>query len=197
MLKKTANGYELARFGDHGIFIDIVCEQYKVYSGFIHKRPNINDLGPEEIIRLNHCQIDPLYICTIFTAMFLEAYIFDYGARKSSALYIKNYVDKLDPPSKWLIVTKLFNSEGIDSSSQCFEQIKKLFKIRNSLVHNKSKEINGFGSLMKIKPAALKPIECLDLLILVMGEIFQIDPDEKYAQIIKEKLEELKKNYPA
>ncbi|HUU86352.1 MAG TPA: hypothetical protein VMX17_01195 [Candidatus Glassbacteria bacterium] len=197
MLKKTGDGYELARSGEFGIFLDIVCEQYKVYSDFIHKLPNINELEPEEIVRLNHHQIDPLYICTVFSAMFLEAFIFDYGARKASGAFIKNYIDKLDPPAKWLIVTRLFNSEGIDSSSKCFELIDMLFKKRNKLVHSKTKEFTEFESLLKKNPTILKPVECLDLVILVMNEILRIDPNEKYAEIVRDNLVKLKKKYPA
>ncbi|WP_444937138.1 hypothetical protein ACJJIW_08900 [Microbulbifer sp. JMSA004] len=197
MFKKTDEGYELARFGELTAFISILCEQYKVYSDFIHKRPDIDSLCPEEIVRLNHNQIDPLYISTIFSAMFLEAYIFDYGARKSSGAYIKNYIDKLDPPSKWLVVTKLFNDQGIEPSSQCFEVIKKLFKVRNQLAHNKSKEFDGLDKLAERKSDLFKPVECVDLLIKVMDELFRIDPDELYAKQTIDKLNKLKDEYPA
>ena len=197
MLKKTVSGYELVRFGEFGIFLEIVCEQYKVYSDFIHNPPNISELEPEEILRLNHFQIDPLYICTIFSAMFLEAFIFDYGARKSSQSFMEKYVDKLDSPAKWIIVTRLFNSKGIDSSSRCFELINTLFKKRNLLVHNKSKEFSGFESLLRNKTYILKPVECLDLVILAMKEIIRIDPNEIYARKVWDNLVAFKKKYPA
>lgn len=197
MFKKTGEGYELARFGELPAFISIICEQYKVYSNFIHKRPDLDSLEPEEVIRLNQQQIDPLYVSTIFSAMFLEAYIFDYGARKSSGAYIKNYIDKLDPPSKWIIVTKLFNKKGIESYSQCFELIKKLFKIRNNLAHNKSKEFEGIDRLSEKRLEILKPIDCVNLLIKVMEELVNIDSDELYAKQTIDKLNKLKNEYPA
>ncbi|WP_309733247.1 hypothetical protein [Chamaesiphon sp. OTE_75_metabat_556] len=196
MLKKTENGYELARFGDLGIFLEIICEQYKVYSNFQNKRPNLDQLEPEDIIRLNHNQIDPLYISTLFSAMFLEAYIYDYGARKSSASYIENYIDKLSPQAKCIIVTQLFNEVGIDASSQTFEGIKKIFGCRNSLAHNKTKEYNGLDSLKDKKPKTLKPLECVDIIINVMNELLSVDPDELYASIVIERLNTLKNQYP-
>jgi len=197
MFKKTTDGYELARFGELPAFISILCEQYKIYSDFIHKRPDSDSLEPEEVLRLNQHQIAPLYISTIFSAMFLEAYIFDYGTRKSSGSYIKNYIDKLDPPAKWVVVTKLFNAQGIESSSQSFELIKNLFKVRNQLAHNKSKEFKGLGKLAEKESELLKPVECVDLLIKVMSELISIDPDELYAKQTIEKLNKLKIEYRA
>ena len=197
MLKKTESGHELTRFGDLAIFLDILCEQYKVYSDFLNKRPSLDELNPEDIIRLNHHQIDPLYISTIFSAMFLEAYIYDYGARKSSASYIDKYIDKLDPPAKWIIVTKLFNNSGMESSSLVFQQIKQLFRFRNSLAHSKSKEFNGLESLKDRVSNILKPSECVNLIINIMNELLLFDPEELYAKMVVNRLETLKKEYPA
>jgi hypothetical protein len=196
MFKKTESGHELARFGELGIFLDVICEQHKIYSDFINKRPNLDQLEPEEIIRLNHHQIAPLYISTMFTAMFLEAYIYDYGVRKSSATYIKNYIDKLNPPAKWIIITKLFNKTGIDSSANAFENIKKLFRYRNNLAHSKSEEFKGLENIKNMVPHILKPLECIDLIISVMNELFLIDPDELYANMVLKRLDTLKNQYP-
>lgn len=199
MFKKNENvdGYELARYGDLSTFLDIICEQYKVYSCFMSKPHDINSLETEDLIRLNRNQIDPLYISTIFSAMFLEAYIYDYGARKSSASYIKNYIDKIDAVSKWVIVTRLFNKEGIDCSSNVFSNIKKLFDFRNKLAHSKSNEFTDLDTITNSAKNhnVLNPSECIDYIISVMNELLRIDSEELYASMVLDKLKKLKVQY--
>ena len=115
MISEDTAGKTIFRVGDMSSFLSIIEEQFKVYSDFLHKRPVIENLEHEQILRLNHHQIDPLYITTIFTALYLEAFIYDYCSRKESSSFAKS-IDKLDPPTKWIIGTRLCNPTGIDSS---------------------------------------------------------------------------------
>lgn len=196
MFKKSSESHELARFGDMPAFLSILLEQHKAYQDFINNRPSLDDLEPESIIRLNQNQIDPLYISTLFAAMFLEAYIYDYGARKKSASYIDNYIDKLDPPSKWVVITQLFNSSGLDPSTQAYQKLKTLFSYRNGLAHNKSKSVSGLDDISKMTPKLFKPFECLEIIWMVMTELKKIDPEEIYAGIVINQISSVRKAYP-
>ena len=176
-------------------FLSVLLEQHKVYQDFINNPPSLDDLEPESIIRLNQNQIDPLYISTLFAAMFLEAYIYDYGARKKSASYIDNYIDKIDPPSKWVVITQLFNSSGIDPSTQAYQRLKALFGYRNSLAHNKSKAVSGPNDISQMAPKLFKPYECLEIISMVMTELKKIDPEEIYAEIVIDQISAVRKAY--
>ena len=48
------------------------------------------------------------------------------------------YVDKLDPVSKWVVIPWLRVGKSIDRRTQTFELLRKLFRLRNRLVHFKS-----------------------------------------------------------
>jgi hypothetical protein len=197
MLKKEGNSFSLGRFGDMPVFLDIVLEQYRVYSDFHKEKGNLDQMADEEVLRLNRKQIDPLYISTVFSAMFLEAYIFDYGARKCSAKFMTKHLDKLAPGSKWLITTQMFNEKGLESSHQAYKGIVELFAARNQLVHSRTEEFHGIESVKKSSVAALYPQNCLKLIWDVMTELKQVDKDEIYAQIVIEKIDDVLANYPA
>lgn len=196
MFKKSSESPKLARFGDMLAFLSILLEQHKVYQDFINNRPSLDDLEPDSIIRLNQNQIDPLYISTLFAAMFLEAYTYDYGARKKSTSYIDNYIDKLDPPSKWVVITQLFNSSGLDPSNQAYQQLKTLFSYRNGLAHNKSKSVSGLDDISKMTPNLFKPFERLEIISMVTTELKKIDPEEIYGEIVVNQISFVRKAYP-
>ncbi|MDY0185762.1 MAG: hypothetical protein RBR43_07795 [Desulfuromonadaceae bacterium] len=197
MFKKAKAGSNLARFGSMPAFLSVIIEQHKIYSDFLHKHQSLDSLDNEAIIRLNQKQLDPFYISTIFSAMFLEAYIYDYAARKESASYVNNYLDKLDPPAKWVVITKLYNPTGFDTSKQAFVLLKALFKIRNTLTHNKSKAIEKFEDIQKSTSPVLSPIVCLNTIHAVMSELLTIDPNELYASIIVDDIKAITVAYPA
>lgn len=196
MIEKNEDGTYKTRSGDLPCFMSVIEEQCRIYSDFLHNRPSIEELSGEEIIRLNHNQIDPLYICTIFSAMYLEAFIFDYLARKRSSSFAKT-IDNLDPPGKWVIGTELCNSKGIDTSKHPYERLKKLFSLRNSLAHNKSKEFDwGTPVSQQSEIKVLKPVECVNIIIELLEELVSIDPNEIYAPIVVSHLKKLKNDYP-
>lgn len=112
-------------------------------------------------------------------ALFLEAYIFDYCARKTSPSYTKKYLDKMDPVSKWVICTKLFAPPGISAGKDIIGRINKLNSLRNSLVHHK------LGASTTTPPPPFPddflPNKCLNLIIDVLSELLAIDPNEEFA----------------
>lgn len=78
-------------------------------------------------------------IVIVFAAMCLEAFIYDYAAYNFSGKFVKNYIDKLDLKSKWVVTPQLVTGKKFDTDSQAFELLVKLVGYRNKLVHAKSK----------------------------------------------------------
>lgn len=74
-----------------------------------------------------------------FAALCLEAFFYDYAATKLGDDFVKEHLDKLDLPSKLLIIPTLVCGKGIMKSSHVYEHVKRLSKERNYLVHFKSK----------------------------------------------------------
>ncbi len=78
----------------------------------------------------------------VFGAMCLEAFIYDYGADHISGKYMKDHLDKLNLPSKFVVVSKLVTGKQFPTDSQAYEGLVKLKEDRNSLVHFKSKHFS-------------------------------------------------------
>jgi hypothetical protein len=78
-------------------------------------------------------------IVITFAAMALEAFFYDYAADALGDNYVKDHIDKLDLPSKYLVYPKLVCGKGPDKSDHTFELVDKLNKLRNLLVHSKSR----------------------------------------------------------
>lgn len=77
----------------------------------------------------------------IFSAIAVEAYIYDYAARHLSDSYAQSYVDKLDPASKWMVVPRLVEGRDLPNRGKWLPILKNLAKQRNLIVHNKSMEV--------------------------------------------------------
>lgn len=197
MISKNKDGSVQLRAGDLSVFLNVIEEQYKIYSDFFDKKSKIDDMTSEEIIRLNHDQIHPLYICTIFSAMFLEAYIYDYIARKRSSSFAQS-LDKLEPSNKWKIGTELCNSKGIDVSKNSYQELVNLFKLRNNLAHNKSTEFtwDKYDS-SSFKQKVLKPVKCVDIILNILSELCEIDDTDVFAKFVISRLTKLKDQYKA
>src|SRR5258708_2316783 len=85
-------------------------------------------------------------LAVLSTALFLEAYIYDYCARKESDAFADKYLDKLDPVAKWIVIPRLIVPPGLDRGNEIFERLRKLFRLRNDLVHHKTKQSADFTS---------------------------------------------------
>lgn len=81
-------------------------------------------------------------ISICFSAMALEAFIYDYAARNLGDGYVSQYLDKLDLTSKWLVVPRLITGSVIDSGCQAINLLRELVRERNHLVHSKSKPVS-------------------------------------------------------
>jgi hypothetical protein len=123
----------------------------------------------------------------VFSAIAVEAYIYDYASRNLSDTYVKNYLDKLDPVSKWGIIPRLITGKELPRDHRWFEILNKLIKQRNSIVHEKSSsppvKFDDAREYFKkahqhtamIYETAGEAIELLDLLIT---EMKSFDPSE-------------------
>ena len=74
----------------------------------------------------------------VFSALFFEAYIYDYGTRKIGTRFVKKHLDKLDPLSKIVVTMQLVLNKPFPRSDNIYNRIKKIIVERNKLVHYKS-----------------------------------------------------------
>lgn len=121
-------------------------------------------------------------IIIVFTSLALEAYIYDYGARKTSDSFIQKYIDKLDLVSKWVIIPQLTTGKEFPRDGIGFELLKKLTRIRNSIVHFKSYDVSSAqleeisresdGVLIDSAKEAIRALE------EVANEISRLDNDD-------------------
>ena len=84
-------------------------------------------------------QQDAAMIAVTFSAMALEAFLFDYASDVLGDTYVLDHLDKLDLRSKYLIYPRLVCGEAPDKSEHTFQLVRKLTTLRNDLVHSKSK----------------------------------------------------------
>jgi len=87
----------------------------------------------------NRCGL--ITIC--FSAMCVEAFIYDYAARNTSDTYVKKYLDKLDALAKWVVIPKLVTGKDFPTDSHAFSLLKILITTRNRFVHFKSSDVPG------------------------------------------------------
>lgn len=140
------------------------------------------------IKKLDKCEseIEKLAISIIiFSALTLESYMYDYGARKLGDNFMKNHLDKLDPISKVIILLELITKKKFPKDERVYELIKKLNKSRNSLVHFKSskKDLNNiFGDSYKNDDEFIslteKAEQAYKALVALADTIENLDPSE-------------------
>lgn len=79
-------------------------------------------------------------ITIVFAMIAIEAYIYDYAARHFTDSFVKKYIDKLDPISKWVIIPKLVTGKELSRGGEWFKLLKDLVRERNSIIHSKSSQ---------------------------------------------------------
>jgi hypothetical protein len=93
----------------------------------------------ETIERLWEQQWQAAMIAVTFAGMSLEAFFYDYAADALGDQYVKGDLDKLDLPSKYLMYPKLVCGTAPNKGEHTFELVRNLTRLRNDLVHAKSK----------------------------------------------------------
>jgi len=126
-------------------------------------------------------------IVIVFSAMAIEAYIYDYAARHLGDVFVKDHLDKLDTLSKWIVIPELVTGKELSRHQKWYMLLKNLIKTRNSVMHHKSSEPPASPSdiekyLNKLNKAdssiyetAMQSITLLDILA---DKIIEIDPEE-------------------
>lgn len=122
-------------------------------------------------------------LAVLSTALFLEAYIFDYGARRESASYVDKFLDKLDPIAKWVVVPRLVVPPGLNRDDEVFERLRRLYKLRNDLVHHKTKISEYFTSPPEF-PDNMEPHHCVKLIQDMLLKLRTADPEDKFADFV-------------
>jgi hypothetical protein len=124
-------------------------------------------------------------VAIVFSAFTLEAYINNYAARKRSNAFFKGHLDGLDFVSKWVVITEFFTGKQFPKDKQCYQRLEDLKKLRNELVHSKSKalQLENQADVKKVGDDvysmisnAEKSIETISMVVKCLSEI---DPDEK------------------
>ncbi|GIU53809.1 hypothetical protein [Shewanella sp. KT0246] len=78
----------------------------------------------------------------VFSAMCVEASINNYAGGQLGDKYFEQHLGSLDVVSKWVVIPRLICGKSIDKSGPAFSALKILISSRNSLIHNKSYEMN-------------------------------------------------------
>lgn len=140
---------EKFRVNMHRHYFRIADEQRRVYSEkdtamskWKSKSGRKRDAALEKHPKYYEKRQQAAVIGITFAAMCLEAFFYDYAASNLGDSFSNKHLDKLDLPSKLLIIPRLVSGKGIDKSSQVFEKVKRLTKDRNYLVHFKSRSFD-------------------------------------------------------
>lgn len=132
-------------------------------------------------VRAESLEIRILAIVT--TALFFEAYIYDYGARKKSAKFVEKYLDKLDPVAKWVVIPRLIRPPGLNQDDEVFGRLRKLFRLRNDLIHHKTKSGGDFYVPPDL-PEEFSPTQCVKLIQDVLTKLFELDDTDELSVLI-------------
>lgn len=144
---------DYARVANDGHYFNICKEQIIRFRDFQQKEDELleeirsKSAGPYDFIDLREERIDAKNqwlkagtVVVVFSAMCLEALIFDYGCIHLSKNYIDKYLDNLTPVGKWVVIPRIITGEGIERGGEAFQLLQDLFRNRNRLVHSQSKQ---------------------------------------------------------
>lgn len=136
------------RVGMHKLFFKIAKEHHDRYQKLEadFKRMNIEPIDSDEAKKrlFDHEECyEEMASCAVititFAAMCLEAFFYDLGASKLGDRFVLDNLDKLDIKSKFLVYPKLICGQSPNKSHAAYEKLTKLLKLRNELIHFKSK----------------------------------------------------------
>jgi hypothetical protein len=136
------------RIGVHAMYYKIACDQAKTYqerevefSRLEHELGSTDDLS-ETARQMEQCyeqREQAAIIAITFSAMSLEAFLYDYAAQSIGDQFVQDHLDKLDLKSKFLLFPRLVCGKMPTKSSSAYEGLRKLISLRNELVHFKSR----------------------------------------------------------
>lgn len=136
------------RVGMHKLFFKIAKEHHDRFQGLEDDFNSLNSKfvnGDETVNVLSDLQAcyEEMASCAVITVTFasmcLEAFFYDLGASKLGDRFVLDNLDKLDIKSKFLVYPKLICGQSPNKSRLAYEKLSKLVKLRNELIHFKSK----------------------------------------------------------
>lgn len=178
------------RMGLDGFFYEIARENYERYFELEKEASSLKFEDPLEMeasmfeIRTNQDKCALITIC--FSAMCVEAFIYDYAARHTSDSYVQKYLDRLDLAGKWVVIPKLVTGKEFPISSNAFDSLKFLIKMRNKLVHFKSsdpptnEEILAKGLSNKKDESTETVKRCFEAIKQLFDELQRMDPQNEF-----------------
>jgi hypothetical protein len=83
----------------------------------------------------------------IFSALYLESSINDFASIHLSDKYVREYLDKLDLKSKWMVSLRLIVDKELSTDRAGYNGLINLVRSRNVLVHAKSVEMSGMSNI--------------------------------------------------
>lgn len=121
-------------------YAEIAEEAYEAFhSDLLKKLPKPpEDEDPEPYYAQQDRMLKAAIKTIVFAAMSLEASIYDLAAIHLTDDYVKQYLDKLDLLSKWLVIPRLLCGKSLDEQGPAIQALRGVIKSRNSLVHHKS-----------------------------------------------------------
>lgn len=148
----------------------------------------LTDLRPEinhhVYFKLRREQKDSGFIAIVFSAMALEGYLNDYGARNFGYSFAKKHLDRLSIENKLIIIPQLVTGKSYPKDRLAYQQMKDLVSDRHWLVHYKPKKISmspkNIPQEIKSSPPSLekRAISAIRTLELIAVEIEELDPKE-------------------
>lgn len=120
----------------------------------------------------------------VFSAMAIEAAVFDLAAIQLGDKVVTIYLDKMDLLGKWMIVPRLICGRSLREDSPALNALRGLVKARNALVHHKSRQWDRVGKAERAMtdrwamfekdqvPNAFKALVLLSLEVDAVLEIF-------------------------
>ena len=116
-------------------------------------------------------------ITIVFSAMTVESYINQYGIERSSCNYFRNYLDKPDLKSKWVLFPRLFAGKQLDTGSGSLQLLGELIVLRNRLVHDRTrkKRISELNDSDWV--GELQAKQAVDTVRELLGDLAKLDAD--------------------
>ena len=173
---------------NHRKLVSLDLRAKKIRQELIKAKGEDNKIALEKEINLTDAEIARLSLITIvFSAMVIEAYIYDYAARHLGDAFVKDHLDKLDMLSKWIIIPKLITGNELSRHQKWYTLLKNLIKTRNSVIHHKSSEppaspfeIEKYLNKLSESEGSIHEVakQSIILLDILADKIIEIDPEE-------------------
>jgi hypothetical protein len=129
----------------HQTFLALAFQHHAIVKALVAKRNarQVKDDADVDFQCLKNAQIQRSgMVSVVFSALALEAFINNYAAERFSKNYFENHLDRLNPVSKWLVIPRLATGKQVATDGKVYGDLKRLFKLRDKLVHYKTRKKN-------------------------------------------------------